>query len=245
MERGGYRILKLYGLKEPSIAKVLRDLSKKNDGITRESHPHLSENHTTISLQSHDNSLAEKKLDRAEKEIRDLLGPYIFASGDQSMEDLVGTMLSERDLTISVAESCTGGLIGDRLTDVPGSSRYYKGGIIAYSNQAKIELLDVSPGCIEEHGAVSDQTVREMAEGVKKRFRSHIGIAVSGIAGPDGGSREKPVGTVYIGMSASEEIFSAGYCFQGARKQVKHNSSTMVLDWVRRHLNGDPFLPGL
>ena len=154
-------------------------------------------------------------------------------------------MLKERDLKISVAESCTGGLIGNLLTNVAGSSDYFQGGVVVYSNQSKVDLLDVSHDTIEKYGAVSDQTAREMAQGVKKRLNTDIGLAVTGIAGPDGGTREKPVGTVYIGLAAGNETFSGKYRFWGTREQVKLNTAIMALDWVRRYLNGDSFLPGI
>jgi len=161
------------------------------------------------------------------------------------MEDEIGTILSERGLTISVAESCTGGLIGNLITDVPGSSRYFLGGIIAYSNQSKMEILNVSPKTIAEYGAVSDQTVREMAGGVRKLFNSHLGLAVTGIAGPDGGSREKPVGTVFIGLAMEGNIFATGYRFHGTRGNIKQETANMALDYLKRYLNGNPFLPGI
>jgi len=161
------------------------------------------------------------------------------------MEDVIGNILSDRGLTISVAESCTGGLIGSLITNVPGSSRYFLGGIIAYSNQSKVELLNVSSKTIAEYGAVSDQTVREMAEGVKKLFDSHIGLSVTGIAGPDGGTEEKPVGTVFIGLAGEGNVFAVRYHFHGTRDQVKLETANRALDCVKRYLNGDSFLPGL
>ena len=164
---------------------------------------------------------------------------------EDSIGKLIGKMLADRGLTISVAESCTGGLIGSIITDVPGSSRYFLGGIIAYSNQSKMEILNVSSGTIAEHGAVSDQTVLEMAGGVKRLFNSHLGLAVTGIAGPEGGSREKPVGTVFIGLAAEDRIFTAGHRFHGTRGEIKQETARMALDYLRRYLNGDTFLPGI
>ena len=161
------------------------------------------------------------------------------------MEGVVGEMLRKNDLTISVAESCTGGLIGNLLTNVPGSSAYFLGGMVVYSNQSKVDLLNVSQESIQTYGAVSDQTVREMAEGIKKRIKTDIGLAVTGIAGPDGGSEQKPVGTVHIGLAAEGETFSGRYRFWGTRKQVKLNTALMALDWIRRYLDGNTFLPGL
>jgi len=164
---------------------------------------------------------------------------------EEAIENLIGKILVDKGLTISVAESCTGGLIGSMITDVPGSSRYFLGGMIAYSNQSKIEILNVSSKTIEEYGAVSDQTVREMAWGAKRLFNSNLGLAVTGIAGPDGGSIEKPVGTVFIGLAAEDRIFTAGYRFHGTRGEIKQETARMALDYLRRYLNDDTFLPGI
>jgi nicotinamide-nucleotide amidase len=239
------RILKLYGISEPSIAEILKDLPERTGNIILGFYPHFPENHITIILRGHDEPTVIEELDRTEKEIRDLVGPFIFAAGNQTMEGVVGELLREKGLTISVAESCTGGLIGNLLTNVSGSSHYFQGGIIVYSNQTKVDLLNVSSETIERNGAVSDQTVREMAEGVKKRMDTDIGLAVTGIAGPEGGSKEKPVGTVHIGMSTGNETFSRKYRFWVTREQIKLNTSMMALDWVRRYLHGDSFLPGI
>lgn len=239
------RILKLYGLSEPSIAEILKDLPGRTENIILGFYPRYPENHITISLRGRDEPTVTSELDRMEKEIRILVGPFIFATGNQRMEGVVGEVLRKRGLTISVAESCTGGLIGNLLTNVAGSSHYFQGGVVVYSNQSKVDLLSVSRETIEKYGAVSDQTVREMVEGIKKRINTDIGLAVTGIAGPEGGSKEKPVGTVHIGMAAGNEIFSKKYRFWGTREQVKLNTAMMALDWVRRYLNGDSFLPGL
>ena len=239
------RILKVYGLAEPEIAKILEDLSQSKQNVALESHDHFPETHITIGLRRDDEPSALSLLDEAEVKIRTLLGPCVFAAGDQRMEEVLGEMLRERHLTISVAESCTGGLIGHLLTNVPGSSDYFLGGVIVYRNEAKIDLLDVSLKTLEREGAVSDATVQEMAKEVRKRFYSNIGLSVSGIAGPDGGTEEKPVGTVHVGLAASDKVFSGKYRFQGTRKQIKMNTAMMALDWVRRYLHEDPFLSGL
>ena len=239
------RILKVYGLNEPGMAEILKDLPRKNEHILLGFYPHFPENHITISLRGQDERTVMRELDKAEQEVRSLLGPYIFANGVESMEEVVCEKLRNKGLTISVAESCTGGLIGNLLTNTPGSSNYFMGGLMVYSNQSKMDLLNVSQEVIEKNGAVSDITVREMTEGVKKRIGTDIGLAVTGIAGPEGGSREKPVGTVFIGLSTDRETFTGKYRFWGTRKQIKKNTAMMALDWVRRYLNGDPFLPGL
>ena len=238
------RVLKLYGLNEPGIAEIFKTLQGKTGNIVFGFYPRFPENHITISLRGQDEPIVTKELDRVEMEVRRLVGSYVFAAGDQNMEEVVGHLLLEKNLSISVAESCTGGLIGHRLTSVPGSSSYFHGGVVVYSNQSKVDLLSVDPKTLETCGAVSERTVEEMARGVKDRIRTDLGLAVTGIAGPDGGTRQKPVGTVHVGLAAGKKIFSKEYRFWGNREQVKLNSSMMALDWVRRYLNGDPFLPG-
>jgi len=151
----------------------------------------------------------------------------------------------QKKLTLSVAESCTGGLIGNLLTNVPGSSGYFLGGVIAYTNQAKMDLLGVSKQTLDTCGAVSDPVVREMAEGVRRELKADLGLAVTGIAGPDGGTEQKPVGTVHIGLAIRDETFSGKYRFWGKREQNKMNSALMALDWVRRVLHGNTLLPGI
>jgi nicotinamide-nucleotide amidase len=239
------RILKLYGINEPSIAEIFRVFQGKTGNTVFGFYPHFPENHITLSLRGEDEPSVMKALDRVEQEIRRLVGSYVFATGHQGMEEVVGQALTKKNMTVSVAESCTGGLIGHKLTNIPGSSRYFQGGIVVYSNQSKSDLLQVFPETLERYGAVSDRTVREMARGVRGHMKTDLGLAVTGIAGPDGGSKEKPVGTVHVGLAAENDIFSGKYRFWGNREQVKLNASMMALDWVRRYLNGDPFLPGI
>ena len=239
------RVLKLYGLDEPRIAEILNELKGKTGDIIFGFYPSFPENHITLSLWGKNDPAFTKQLGRVEKEIRHLIGSYIFATDDQTMEEVVGHTLKKKNMTISIAESCTGGLIGHKLTNVSGSSKYFSGGVVAYSNQSKVDLLHVSTKTLENHGAVSDKTVQEMARGVKKYINTDLGLAVTGIAGPDGGTKDKPVGTVHIGLAAGENIFSEKYRFWGTREQVKLNSAIMALDSVRRHLNEDSFLPGI
>jgi nicotinamide-nucleotide amidase len=240
-----HTVLKLYGLSEPAMAEALKDLPTKAGNVILGFYPRFPENHITLSLRGEDEPRVLGELELTEKEIRSLVGPYIFATAGQTMEGVVGEMLTEKGLTLSLAESCTGGLIGNLVTNVPGSSGYFLGGVVAYSNHAKESLLGVSADTLRRHGAVSDRTVQEMASGVREKFKSDLSVAVSGIAGPEGGTPDKPVGAVYIGMADSAHVFSGGYRFWGTREQIKLNSAMMALDWVRRYLLGDSFLPGL
>ncbi|NVM26255.1 MAG: CinA family nicotinamide mononucleotide deamidase-related protein [Desulfobacterales bacterium] len=240
-----HRILKVYGLSESYIADVFKGLSAELAGVMFGFYPAFPENHITITVRGKKDEETERELDRTEERVRGLLGPYVFASDEKTMEAVVGDLLKERKMTISLAESCTGGLIGHRLTSIPGSSLYFERGIIVYSNKSKIEMLGVKKQTIDTYGSVSDQAVREMAEGIKEIAKTDMGLAVTGIAGPSGGTEEKPVGTVFIGLSVDGKILSGKYCFSGQRDKVKLTTSEMALDWVRRYLDGHPFIPGI
>jgi nicotinamide-nucleotide amidase len=162
------------------------------------------------------------------------------------MEAVVGELLKQRGLTIALAESCTGGLLGHRLTNVAGSSAYVKGGIVAYSNEVKERQLGVRAETLRLHGAVSEETAIEMADGVRKLLHADIGLAVTGIAGPDGGTPEKPVGTVCFALTAADASYKRRYQLWGTREWVKLLSSQVALDWVRRYLLGvDPTDSGI
>ena len=240
-----WRILKVYGLSEPDLAEIFRDIESKSGEVVLGFYPHFPEIHITLSMRGEDESTVSKELDRFESEVINLIGPYVFARGEQTLEEVVGELLRSHGLTLSLAESCTGGLIGHRITNVSGSSDYFQGGIICYSNAAKVNLLGVSSEMLQEHGAVSDPTARQMAEGVRKALKSDLGVSVTGIAGPTGGSKVKPVGTVFIGLANANEILARKYRFWGDREQVKLQSATMALDWVRRYVTNTPLLPGL
>lgn len=239
------RLIKLYGLNEPRIAEILKSLEGATGKVVLGFYPHFPENHITMSLRGKDEPAVSKALDQVESQILERMGPYVFARGNREMEDAVGETLLKAGKTLSVAESCTGGLIGHRLTEASGSSAYFLGGVVSYSNAAKVDLLGVSAKTIEIHGAVSGETAAQMAEGVKDRLKSDIGLAVTGIAGPDGGSRDKPVGTVHVGLSGKSGTSTQKYRFWGKRKQIKQQTAMMALDWVRRYLNGDPFISGI
>jgi nicotinamide-nucleotide amidase len=240
-----HRLLKVYGMSESHIADVFKGLSDKLNTVIFGFYPSFPENHITVTVRGKEDGQIERELHRAEEEIRNLLGAYVFASDEQTMEGIVGTLLKERGMTLAIAESCTGGLIGHRITSIPGSSVYFDRGATVYSNRAKVEMLGVKQETLDVFGAVSDQAVREMADGIKETARTDIGLAVTGIAGPEGGTDEKPVGTVYIGISSNDKAFSARYRFSGERDKVKLHTSEMALDWVRRYLDGYPFIPGI
>lgn len=157
---------------------------------------------------------------------------------ENDLEVLVGRLLTQRGLTFAAAESCTGGLLGHRVTNVPGSSAYYQGSITAYSYDVKEQLLHVRHDTLYNYGAVSDQTAREMARGVRRALRADIGVAVTGIAGPGGGMPEKPVGLVYVALAAEDGEWVERHVWSGDRWENKARSAEAALDLLRRYLEG-------
>ena len=174
-----------------------------------------------------------------EEKIRDRVDKYIYATGIVNLEETVGDMLVKCGYTISTAESCTGGLLGHRFTNVPGSSTYYLGGVVSYSNDMKMKTLGVQENTLQEFGAVSKQTATEMAQGVRDLFGSDLAIAVTGIAGPGGGTAEKPVGLVYITLVHNDTVWAKEFKFFTDRKLNKQLSSQVALNMVRIHLLND------
>ncbi len=239
------RTLKLYGVSEPDLAERLKGLPAGGPNVELGFYPHFPENHVSISARGRDEAGALAELDRLESEIRRVLGAHVFATGDEGMGHAVGNALRGKGLTLSTAESCTGGRIGDMITDSPGSSEYFVGGVVAYDNKAKSKFLGVPREILEAHGAVSEETAGAMAQGARSVFGSALALAVTGIAGPGGGSGEKPVGTVCLGLAAGSETIARRYRFWGGREQIKSNTAMMALDWVRRYVLGYPLLPGL
>lgn len=154
------------------------------------------------------------------------------------IEEKIGKALKERNLKIAVAESCTGGLIASRITDIGGASDYFEAGFVTYSNKAKTSFLYVPEDIINRCGAVSYETAKSMAEGVKKAACTDIGIAVTGIAGPSGGSEEKPVGTVFVGISTEKGTHVRKYFFNGSRLEIKRKTSDAALTLVAEYLEG-------
>jgi nicotinamide-nucleotide amidase len=172
--------------------------------------------------------------------LRARLGPFAYGEGAVSMEEIVGRCLRERRLRLAVAESCTGGLVAHRVTNIPGSSDYFQGGVEAYANSAKVDLLGVSPSTLERHGAVSEETAREMAAGARRALRADVALATTGIAGPGGGTPEKPVGLVCFALASADGVTSSTHQLWGTRDWVKLLASQIALDMVRRHALGLP-----
>lgn len=225
---------KIHGVTEGKLDEMLRPV-------------HLA-NHASLSFRAHYPDLSLRLLVRTRSpdgsvifetirnEIRAILGKYIYAEGDTSLEEVIGGLLLAKQQTLALAESCTGGYISHRVTRVAGSSAYYYGGAVTYSDEAKIRFLGVRPETLEEHGAVSRETALEMSAGIKERTGADVGLSVTGVAGPAGGSAAKPVGTVWISIAQSKTHEAKLFRFAGDREQIILGTSQVALNWLRTSL---------
>jgi nicotinamide-nucleotide amidase len=175
-------------------------------------------------------------LDEVAPQLEKILGDYAFSNTGESMEEVVGKLLYSREATVAVAESCTGGLLAQRITSVPGSSSYFLGGVVCYSNTVKSDLLGVSPAALETHGAVSSVVAQGLAEGIRERTGSTFGVGITGIAGPGGATAEKPVGLVYLALAEAKGTQVVEKRYIGDRDTIRWQASQTALDMVRRAL---------
>jgi len=232
------RVFQTFGISESGLDEEVAGLIAPEEGRVafRASFPQIS---LRITVEDRPGA-AERKLEELCTRVRAKISQWIYAEGDETMEGVVGRLLTDKGLTLAIAESCTGGLIGHRLTNVAGSSRYFIADLVTYSNAAKMALLGVSERTLKEHGAVSEECVLEMAAGARARIGTDLAIATSGIAGPDGGSPGRPVGTVCIALDGLGQSVARVYQLRGARDWVKLWSSQIALDWIRRAVLGLP-----
>ena len=228
-----HRVMRVYGLEEARVREALKELAS-------EASFDLHSSPEGVDIRLHVSAETEEKavslLDETCLKIISRLGDYCYGAGSEGMEAVVARLLIEKRLTIATAESCTGGLVAKRLTDMPGSSAYMERGVVTYSNQSKQDLLSVPARTISDQGAVSKETAQAMAEGIRWSAKADIGLSVTGIAGPAGGSPAKPVGLVYIGLATPTGVTVKGYNLPGDRAQVRFSASQRALDMVRRYL---------
>jgi nicotinamide-nucleotide amidase len=228
-------LLKVFGPTEAEVQEILQGIK---GGIELAYLPCFPDIHLKVVVQGENKEKVETRLKQAEDEIAARLGAYLFGRGAEVMEGVVGRLLREKGSTIAVAESCTGGLIAHRITEIPGSSDYFLLGVVAYSNQAKEALLGVSRSILDRYGPVSKETAEHMAIGVRERSGAAIGIATTGIAGPTGGTPENPVGRVFIAQVTEAIREVKRYDLSGNRHEIKLMASELALDRVRRSLLG-------
>ncbi|MGB9840374.1 competence/damage-inducible protein A [Thermovenabulum sp.] len=230
------RVLKFYGIGESSLEEKLIDLIDSQSNPTIAPYAKMGEVTIRITAKAKNKEEAIQMIIPIEEEIKRRVGNYIYAFDDQKIEDVIAKMLIEKGITIAIAESCTGGLISHKLTNIPGISKSLERAVVSYSNKSKIELLGVNPETIEKNGAVSEKTAEEMAMGIRINAKCDIGLSVTGIAGPDGGTLEKPVGLVYIGYSDKNHTFSKKFLFKGKRQEIKERAANAALQLLREKL---------
>lgn len=230
------RLLKVVGLTESAVDEKLRDILKREDNLEIGLIAHLTGVQIRITARGKKEGLLKELISQTEDRVRKCLDDYIFGVDEETLEKVVGVLLSLRCKTIGVAESCTGGLISHRLTDVPGSSRYFLESVVAYSNEAKVRILQVPPQTLKKFGAVSSQVAQAMAKGIRKISGADLGLAVTGIAGPEGATERKPVGLVYMALASHGPNCTEEHHFLGSREVIKEKASQAALDMVRKHL---------
>jgi nicotinamide-nucleotide amidase len=230
-ERVSSSEFKICAMSEPELGELLTPLDL--GGNARLS---ISARHPDLILRLTVSGGDEEKSARLSEQIRGILGSHIYTEGDRTLEEVVGELLLAKQQTLALAESCTGGYISHRITRIAGSSAYYYGGAVTYSNEAKMLFLGVKPETLERHGAVSRETALEMSNGIRERSGASIGLSVTGIAGPSGGSSEKPVGTVWISIAQKDYHEARRFQFHGGREQIIVGASQAALDWLRRCL---------
>lgn len=233
--------LQTTGLPESVLAERLGDPDELLSGAQLAFLPNQYGVRLRVTVRSSSEETANNQLLEIEQKIRSKVGRFIYGRGDENLEEVVGRLLKERELRISVAESCTGGGLADRITNINGSSTYFERGVVTYSNAAKVEILKVNEDVMMEKGAVSAEVAMQMAEGIKSISGSDIGVSLTGIMGPTGGVANKPVGTVFIGYCDDKVCTAKRFQFGEDRILNKNRATQAALDMVRRSLLGIAF----
>ncbi len=240
-EIGGARprktlVLRTFGLPESRLDEALQGVGGEGVSVGfRAIYPTID---VKLVAEGADEAEAGGRLEEAMRSVFAKVGEYVYADGEKSLAGAVGDLLRSEGMSLTTAESCTGGLISKMITDAAGSSEYFERGFVTYCNRAKVDLLGVREETLEAHGAVSEATALEMAEGARKRAGADLAVAVTGIAGPGGGTALKPVGTVWIALSSAARTQAKMRKFGGEREQIRLVTAHGALDWVRRRLLG-------
>jgi len=237
--------LRTAGVYESMLHEAIGKLPSKWPGAQLAYLPGYQGVDLRVTVAGHDAEKVRAVAARAHRELAERVAAVTYAEGKETMEAVVGGLLLERKFHLATAESCTGGLLAKRITDVPGASRYFERGFVTYSNDAKVQQLGVSAADLEAHGAVSAPIAEQLARGGRKAAGADVGVGITGIAGPEGGTPSKPVGTVFIALSSAAGEAVRSYRFMGGRAAVRERSVQTALDLVRRHLLGLPLDPRL
>lgn len=230
------RVLKITGLGESACDARVAPIYKRYPDVNTTILAGAGEIQLHLQTRSRSQEAGDERLDDLLDKLEAELGDSVFSDNGDSLEQIVSYFLQMRSATLSVAESCTGGLVAERLTSVSGSSRYFLGGVVAYSNELKMQLVDVPQDLLEVYGAVSEQVAKALAEGIRKRCGTTLGVGVTGVAGPTGGTAEKPVGLVYHALASERGTEVIKRNFPGDRARIRWFASQQALDMVRRKL---------
>ena len=228
--------LNVFGPCEAEVNELLAGIARPDQGLQMGICVTFPWMRITFRAEADSEEGAEALLLPSVQTARDRLHGYIFSQGTDTLDEVLAVLFRESGLTLAVAESCSGGMIAQRITDLPGSSGYFLEGQVTYSNGAKIRTLGVAVELLDEKGAVSSEVATAMAKGVRRVSGSDLGLAVTGIAGPDGGSEDKPVGTVFISLAAPDGCWTKRFQFSGSRNEIRIITSWTALDWLRRYL---------
>jgi nicotinamide-nucleotide amidase len=234
------RTLRTTGIGESALADRLGELAKGFGDMPLASLPSADGTDLRLTSRGLDQAAAERALDDAFGKLRERAGSYVYGEGSDDLAAVVLELCRSHGLRVAVAESCTGGLLGARLTAIPGASDVMLGGVIAYDNMVKQRLLGVSEDDLREHGAVSEVVVRRMATGVRELVGADVGIGITGIAGPGGGSDDKPVGTVWLSVDVGGSVTARRTVMVGDREEVRRRAAQSALDMLRRAILADP-----
>ncbi len=228
------RELRVAGMPESEVEQRIAPIYKPHADVQTTLLASPGEIQVHLRNWSADAKAANSLLDELVERITLALGDHVFTTNGEPLEEVVADLLNRHHATIAVAESCTGGLVAERLTTIPGSSSYFLGGVICYSNEVKSAWVDVPTELIEKEGAVSREVTSALAEGIRRRSGATLGLAVTGVAGPGGGSSEKPVGTVHVALANGETTKDREFHFPGDRERIRFQASQMALELVRR-----------
>lgn len=230
------RRIRTTGLAESQVNQKVKDILELKPPITVGIYVHTDSVDLNITVKAKSKRGAEKLINSVERKVHMRLKEYIYGYDSQDLETVVAKALNKKKKTIAVAESCTGGLISKRLTNISGSSKYFRLGLVAYSNKAKQSLLGISPESLKEFGAVSKEVARQLASNIQQLAKTELGLGVTGIAGPTGATEGKPVGLVYIALASPRKIQCQEFHFHGDRRAVRLRASQAALEMLRRHL---------
>jgi len=229
------RVFRIFGKNETEVNQLVKNIIL-DDNVEIGYYPVFPDVHLSMTVRGNDERKTDHLARKSYRLITDKLGSFIYGKDRDTMESVLGALLQKNDKNLSVAESCTGGLISHLITSIAGSSGYYLGGVTSYANSMKTKYLAVDESLLEKHGAVSSEVAAAMAQGMRLKSNADISVSVTGIAGPGGGTEDKPVGTVFIGFSEKNETKAQRFHFSGNRYEIQRLTAQTALDIVRRHL---------